>query len=145
MAQLFYDDNADLAIIQGRKVAVLGYGSQGHAHALSLRDSGVDERVGLAEGADAAHAAEDFPQQILALQAWTQGQAPGGIVAHPLPPAGAGAERTHARAHTVAPTSGGVGAARQGSAGGRACGKSCMGGRGPPTHCERHVWCCQSV
>jgi ketol-acid reductoisomerase len=50
VAELFYDDDADLALIQGRTVAVLGYGSQGHAHALSLRDSGVDVRVGLAEG-----------------------------------------------------------------------------------------------
>ncbi len=50
MAHLYYDRDADLSIIQGRKVAVLGYGSQGHAHALSLRDSGVDVRVGLAEG-----------------------------------------------------------------------------------------------
>ncbi|QMU72396.1 ketol-acid reductoisomerase [Streptacidiphilus sp. P02-A3a] len=47
MAELFYDEDADLSIIQGRKVAILGYGSQGHAHALSLRDSGVDVRVGL--------------------------------------------------------------------------------------------------
>ena len=46
-AELFYDDDADLSIIQNRVVAVLGYGSQGHAHALSLRDSGVDVRVGL--------------------------------------------------------------------------------------------------
>jgi ketol-acid reductoisomerase len=46
---MFYDDAADLSIIQGRKVAVLGYGSQGHAHSLSLRDSGVDVRVGLLE------------------------------------------------------------------------------------------------
>ena len=45
--EMFYDDDADLSVIQGRKVAVLGYGSQGHAHALSLRDSGVDVRVGL--------------------------------------------------------------------------------------------------
>src|SRR3982751_228362 len=45
--EIFYDDDADLAIVQGRKVAVRGYGSQGHAHALSLRDSGVDVRVGL--------------------------------------------------------------------------------------------------
>lgn len=50
MAQMFYDDDADLAVIQGRNVAVIGYGSQGHAHALSLRDSGVDVRVGLREG-----------------------------------------------------------------------------------------------
>jgi ketol-acid reductoisomerase len=46
---MFYDDDADLGVIQGRNVAVLGYGSQGHAHALSLRDSGVDVRVGLPE------------------------------------------------------------------------------------------------
>jgi ketol-acid reductoisomerase len=50
MADIFYDDGADLSIIAGRHVAVLGYGSQGHAHALSLRDSGVDVRVGLPEG-----------------------------------------------------------------------------------------------
>ena len=50
MAEMFYDDDADLALVQGRHVAVLGYGSQGHAHALNLRDSGVDVRVGLREG-----------------------------------------------------------------------------------------------
>ncbi|PKQ32520.1 MAG: ketol-acid reductoisomerase [Actinobacteria bacterium HGW-Actinobacteria-2] len=50
MAEMFYDSDADLAVIQGRSVAVIGYGSQGHAHALSLRDSGVDVRVGLREG-----------------------------------------------------------------------------------------------
>lgn len=50
MAEVFYDDDADLSLIQGKKVAVLGYGSQGHAHALSLRDSGVDVRVGLPAG-----------------------------------------------------------------------------------------------
>ncbi len=58
MAELYYDDNADLSIIQGRTVAVLGYGSQGHAHALSLRDSGVDVRVGLAEGSKSRAKAE---------------------------------------------------------------------------------------
>src|SRR5947207_11773553 len=57
--EIFYDDDADLSIIQGRKVAVIGYGSQGHAHALSLRDSGVDVRVGLPEGSKSrAKAAE---------------------------------------------------------------------------------------
>ena len=49
-AEVFYDDDADLSIIQGKKVAVIGYGSQGHAHSLSLRDSGVEVKVGLAEG-----------------------------------------------------------------------------------------------
>jgi ketol-acid reductoisomerase len=58
VAELFYEDDADLSIIQGRKVAVIGYGSQGHAHALSLRDSGVDVRVGLAEGSKSRAKAE---------------------------------------------------------------------------------------
>jgi ketol-acid reductoisomerase len=49
MATIYYDDDADLGLVQGRKVAVLGYGSQGHAHALSLRDSGCEVRVGLGE------------------------------------------------------------------------------------------------
>jgi ketol-acid reductoisomerase len=55
---MFYDADADLSIIQGRKVAVIGYGSQGHAHSLSLRDSGVDVRVGLAEGSKSRAKAE---------------------------------------------------------------------------------------
>ena len=59
MAEMFYDDDADLSVIQGRKVAVLGYGSQGHAHALSLRDSGVDVRVGLPEGSKSRPKAEE--------------------------------------------------------------------------------------
>lgn len=59
MAELFYDDDADLSIIQNRKVAVIGYGSQGHAHALSLRDSGVDVRVGLHEGSKSKAKAEE--------------------------------------------------------------------------------------
>jgi len=56
--ELYYDDDADLSIIQGRNVAVLGYGSQGHAHALSLRDSGVDVRVGLPEASKSRAKAE---------------------------------------------------------------------------------------
>jgi ketol-acid reductoisomerase len=58
MAEIYYDDDADLRLISSRKVAVLGYGSQGHAHALSLRDSGVDVRVGLPEGSKSRARAE---------------------------------------------------------------------------------------
>src|SRR6478609_1522524 len=47
MTKMFYDKDADLSLIQAKKVAVIGYGSQGHAHALNLKDSGVDVRVGL--------------------------------------------------------------------------------------------------
>src|SRR5262249_45142625 len=58
-AEVYYDDDADLSLIAGKNVAVIGYGSQGHAHALSLRDSGVEVRVGLPEGSKSrAKAAE---------------------------------------------------------------------------------------
>ena len=58
MAEMFYDSDADLSVIQDRSVAIIGYGSQGHAHALNLRDSGVDVRVGLREGLSAVAKAE---------------------------------------------------------------------------------------
>jgi ketol-acid reductoisomerase len=58
MATVYYDNDADPAIIAGRKVAIIGYGSQGHAHALNLRDSGVDVRVGLREGSASRAKAE---------------------------------------------------------------------------------------
>jgi len=58
VAEMFYDDDADLSVVQQRNVAVLGYGSQGHAHALSLRDSGVDVRVGLPEESQSRAKAE---------------------------------------------------------------------------------------
>ncbi|AXB44507.1 ketol-acid reductoisomerase [Amycolatopsis albispora] len=63
--EIFYDDDADLSIIQGRKVAVIGYGSQGHAHALSLRDSGVDVRIGLPEGSKSRAKAEEQGLKVL--------------------------------------------------------------------------------
>jgi ketol-acid reductoisomerase len=63
--EIYYDDDADLSIIQGRKVAILGYGSQGHAHALSLRDSGADVRVGLLEGSKSRAKAEDQGLRVL--------------------------------------------------------------------------------
>jgi ketol-acid reductoisomerase len=63
--EIYYDDDADLSVVQGRKVAVLGYGSQGHAHALSLRDSGADVRVGLPEGSRSRAKAEDEGLRVL--------------------------------------------------------------------------------
>jgi ketol-acid reductoisomerase len=65
MATIFYDQDADLSIIQGRKVAILGYGSQGHAHALNLRDSGVDVRVGLRPGSRSRARAEEQGLRVL--------------------------------------------------------------------------------
>jgi len=58
MAKIYYDKSADPALIQGKKVAVIGYGSQGHAHSLNLKDSGVTVRVGLAEGSKSKAKAE---------------------------------------------------------------------------------------
>src|ERR1700735_1543027 len=49
MAKTYHDQDADLSLIQAKKVAIIGYGSQGHAHALNLKDSGVEVRVGLSE------------------------------------------------------------------------------------------------
>ena len=58
MANVYYDKDADNSLIAARKVAVIGYGSQGHAHALNLKDSGVDVRVGLREGSSSVAKAE---------------------------------------------------------------------------------------
>ena len=65
MAKIYYDDDADLSIIQNRSVAVIGYGSQGHAHALNLRDSGVDVRIGLSEGSSSRAKAEAQGLRVL--------------------------------------------------------------------------------
>ncbi|HEY9564078.1 MAG TPA: ketol-acid reductoisomerase [Nocardioides sp.] len=65
MAEMFYDDDADLSLIQGKNVAVIGYGSQGHAHALNLRDSGVDVRIGLQPGSKSRAKAEEEGLRVL--------------------------------------------------------------------------------
>jgi len=65
VAELFYDDDADLSIIQSRHVAILGYGSQGHAHALSLRDSGVNVRVGLPETSKSRAGAQEAGLRVV--------------------------------------------------------------------------------
>ena len=56
--QVYYDKDCDLSIIQGKKVAVIGYGSQGHAHACNLKDSGVDVTVGLRPSSSSVAKAE---------------------------------------------------------------------------------------
>jgi ketol-acid reductoisomerase len=58
MAKTYHDNDADLSLIQSKKVAIIGYGSQGHAHALNLKDSGVEVRVGLRPGSPNAKKAE---------------------------------------------------------------------------------------
>ncbi|HEV7812013.1 MAG TPA: ketol-acid reductoisomerase [Leifsonia sp.] len=65
MAEIYYDNDADLSIVQGKKVAVIGYGSQGHAHAQNLRDSGVEVVVGLKEGSKSKPKAEEAGFQVL--------------------------------------------------------------------------------
>jgi ketol-acid reductoisomerase len=65
MANVYYEKDADSSIIAGRKVAVLGYGSQGHAHALNLKESGVDVRVGLREGSSSRAKAEEAGLRVL--------------------------------------------------------------------------------
>ena len=67
MAEMFYDDDADLALIQAKKVAIVGYGSQGHAHAQNLRDSGVDVRVALRDGSRSAAKAQADGLEVLSV------------------------------------------------------------------------------
>lgn len=65
MAEIVYDNDADLSIIQGKKVAVVGYGSQGHAHAQNLRDSGVEVVIALKEGSKSTAKAEEAGFRVL--------------------------------------------------------------------------------
>ena len=67
MTEIFYDKDADLSIIQGKKVAVVGYGSQGHAHALNLRDSGVEVVVALKAGSKSIAKAEEAGFKVLSV------------------------------------------------------------------------------
>ncbi len=64
-AEIYYDDDASLAPVSARTVAILGYGSQGHAHALNLRDSGADVRIGLPEGSSSRAKAEAEGLRVL--------------------------------------------------------------------------------
>src|ERR671932_1213716 len=62
---IFYDDDADLSLLEGKTVAIIGYGSQGHAHSLNLKDSGVSVVVGLREGSSSAGQAREAGLEVL--------------------------------------------------------------------------------
>ena len=64
----YYDKDADLSIIQGKKVAIIGYGSQGHAHANNLKDSGVQVAVGLREGSSSAIKAKEAGLAVMSVE-----------------------------------------------------------------------------
>src|SRR2546421_1288065 len=71
---MFYDDDADLTLLDGKTVAIIGYGSQGHAHALNLKDSGVSVVVGLREdSASAAKAREQGLEVLSVVEAASRG------------------------------------------------------------------------
>ncbi|KOC52280.1 ketol-acid reductoisomerase [Clostridium botulinum] len=65
MEKVYYDGDANLELLKGKKVAIIGYGSQGHAHALNLKDSGVDVVVGLYEGSKSKQLAENNGLKVL--------------------------------------------------------------------------------
>src|SRR5438552_18975149 len=65
MATMYYEQDADPTVLQNRPVAILGYGSQGHAHALNLKDSGFDVRVGLRPGSRSRAEAESHGLRVV--------------------------------------------------------------------------------
>ncbi len=65
---IYYDKDADLSLIQGKQVAIIGYGSQGHAHANNLKESGVDVVVGLRQGSGSARKAEEAGLKVQSIE-----------------------------------------------------------------------------
>ncbi|HPB42507.1 MAG TPA: NAD(P)-binding domain-containing protein, partial [Sphaerochaeta sp.] len=65
MSTMYYDQDADLTLLEGKKVAIIGYGSQGHAHALNLHESGVDVVVGLYEGSKSWNLAKEAGLEVM--------------------------------------------------------------------------------
>ncbi|WP_165172802.1 MULTISPECIES: ketol-acid reductoisomerase [unclassified Adlercreutzia] len=65
---IYYEEDCNPQIIQGKKIAIIGYGSQGHAHALNLKDSGCDVRVGLRAGSKSAAAAEEAGLKVMSIE-----------------------------------------------------------------------------
>ena len=70
--RIYYDADADLNLLKGKKVAVIGYGSQGHAHSLNLKDSGVDVVVGLYKGSKSWDVAEKAGLKVMTVAEATQ-------------------------------------------------------------------------
>src|SRR5690349_25034195 len=68
MPHIYYDKDADLSLIQGKQVAIIGYGSQGHAHALNLKDSGVDVKIGLRPGSSSKAKAEEVGLSVMSVK-----------------------------------------------------------------------------
>ncbi len=68
MTTIYYDADADLGLIQARRVAVVGYGNQGHAHAQNLRDSGCEVRIGAREGSSSGARAEADGFAVLSVE-----------------------------------------------------------------------------
>ena len=67
MAKIYYDKDVDASLLDGKKIAVLGFGSQGHAHSMSLKDSGYDVIVGLREDSKSRKAAKDYGIQVTSI------------------------------------------------------------------------------
>ena len=65
MANIYYEQDADKSLLKGKQVAIIGYGSQGHAHALNLRDSGVNVVVGLYDGSPSAERAKEEGLKVM--------------------------------------------------------------------------------
>jgi ketol-acid reductoisomerase len=82
VAKVYYEKDADRSLLQGKDVAIIGYGSQGHAHALNLKDSGVDVRVGLREGSKSVDKAKDAGLRVVPI---SEAAAEGHIVMILLP------------------------------------------------------------
>src|SRR5207302_1592069 len=107
MANIFYEKDADPNLIGGRKVAVIGYGSQGHAHALNLKDSGADVRVGLREGSSSKSEAEAAGLHLVRREYEAGGGVPS-LIAAAQDPSGKTMDLSLSYAHAIGATRAGV-------------------------------------
>ena len=72
MATIYYEKDTDPEVLRDTKIAVLGFGSQGHAHAQNLQDSGYDVRVGLRQGSSSRRQADDHQAEALCIALWRE-------------------------------------------------------------------------